>query len=330
MNQSNCHITVEPASPSMARSHAQPALPELEPAPAELEPALPPVLRAIVKAAVRAPSAGNCQPWRWTHQRCADGAVRWLSHERARSERSGIRAPPALGAAVESAVLAAMQAAAGASAGAQLHWLTDPGPMGEMAQLIGAADRIRMLDQQLHAAMMQELRWSAEQAGHSGDGVEVDLLEPSAADRAGLGLCRSWPAMQMLQRIGGGFALEKLAGKVVNQAPALGVLTMPADDFASALEAGRALQRAWLTATRAGLALYPMFSLPYFFALQQRAAAAGLLPSQLAEIASLQQRYRQLFGAAAPCLLMVLTLSHAAPARGRSLRRPLDAVLDSR
>jgi molybdopterin/thiamine biosynthesis adenylyltransferase/nitroreductase len=82
--------------------------PERQPQPqsrAEPRPAIP--FEALLSAAVRAPSGGNCQPWRFH----VDGSTVWVVHDAPRSrtllDRTGEAAMVALGAAVENLCIAA-------------------------------------------------------------------------------------------------------------------------------------------------------------------------------------------------------------------------------
>ena len=214
--------------------------------------------------------------------------------------------------------------------GARLQLLQTAAELEEIGAILGAGDRVRFLSQQLHREMMSEIRWTAEEVERTRDGIDLETLELSPVDRAGVSLCRSWPAMQLVRRVGGGFALEKMSKKAVAACSGIGLLTMPAASHADFLQGGRALQRTWLTATAHGLAFQPMSSLPYLFARLVRGKGEGLSPKHIEELAKLRTRYEKLFEVRPEQgEVLCFRLAFAEPCRLRALRRPVEAVLST-
>jgi len=62
--------------------------------------------------------------------------------------------------------------------------IENPDELLELGQIIGAADRIRLLHQQSYHEMMSEIRWTEEEEKSSRDGLGIATLELSATDRA--------------------------------------------------------------------------------------------------------------------------------------------------
>ncbi|WP_438004720.1 Rv1355c family protein [Sorangium sp. So ce321] len=225
----------------------------------------------------------------------------------------------------------ALAAAVRSVPGADLHLLEAPAELEEIAALIGAGDRARLLAQRTHADMMKEIRWTEAEAAARRDGIFVGAFELSPSDVAGFRICRDWRTMDLVRRWGGGGALEKTAHKAVAGAMAVALITMPRAGLADYFQGGRALERAWLTATQRGIAVYPMATLPYLFARLVRGAGEGMDPETVEVARALRERYLRLFHVTdATAEILLFRLSLADPASTRSLRRPLEEVLVAR
>jgi molybdopterin/thiamine biosynthesis adenylyltransferase/nitroreductase/GNAT superfamily N-acetyltransferase len=222
-----------------------------------------------------------------------------------------------------------LTAAVRSIAGAEVEWLTSDTELASIGELVGAADRLRMLHPQCHREMYRELRWTADEAMATRDGIDVATLELDASDMAGLELCRHWSSLDLVRQWGGGRNLEKMSRKWVEAASAVGLITMPAARSLDYFNGGRALQRMWLTATAHGIAVHPMTTLPYFFALVSRAGSQGLDDRAIAELQSMRASYERLFivGSATGEVLL-FRVSKAQATDKRSLRRQVDDVLE--
>ena len=192
-----------------------------------------------------------------------------------------------------------LQAAARSVSGVELTLLTERPEIDALAELIGQGDRLRMLDPTLSREMFSELRWTREEAERTGDGLEVDSLALSATDRAGLELCRKPDALALLAKWNLGSGLARLGRNWAVASSALGLLTVKPAGRQDFVQAGRALQRLWLTATREGLALHPLTFLPYAFARLLRGGGRRFAPGTVQGLADLRAPYVELLGSTA-------------------------------
>ena len=215
-----------------------------------------------------------------------------------------------------------------AAAPARLQLLEAPDALDALGAVLGRGDRVRFLSRQMHGEMMAELRWSADEAARTGDGLDVATLELTPTDLAGLRLVSRWPIMETLGEIGGGAGLTKATRKAIDGAAAVGLLVVDGTGAESYLRGGGLLQRVWLTATALDLAVQPMTALLYLFARLERGAAAGLSPLERTELADLRVRFARLFQVGDGAELMLFRVGRAAPPTTRSLRRKLDDVLE--
>jgi nitroreductase len=212
--------------------------------------------------------------------------------------------------------------------GARLQWLTDREPLAQIGRLLGVGDRLIFLSEAMHSAIMGEIRWNAREVEATSDGLPLNTLELSPADRAGMRIVASWPVMATLRRWQQGRGLEQQARQAVAAASAVGLLTMDGVGPASYFHGGRAMQRVWLTATAKRLAFHPMTTLPYLFARLERGGGEGLADDERQVLWQLRTRYRELFEVpSGHAEIMLFRIAHAEAPTARSRRHRLDDVL---
>ena len=121
---------------------------------------------------------------------------------------------------------------------------------------IGTLDRIRFLSERLRTDMLGELRFTAEEAYATRDGIEVASLELDGADRAAIDVLRTGFGMEFLAQLDRGWGLGNLARDAFAGSGGALVLRAAAVDPPALVEAGRGLLRLWLEATRRELAIH--------------------------------------------------------------------------
>jgi molybdopterin/thiamine biosynthesis adenylyltransferase len=198
--------------------------------------------------------------------------------------------------------------------------------LAQVGTALGALDRVRFLSPRLRRDLVGELRFTAEEARGTRDGIDVAALELDAADRAAIDVLRTGAGMQLLAALDRGWGLGNAAREAFARPGAAIVLRATAVDRAALVAAGRGLMRLWLEATRHGLAVHPWGS-PFLFQrlLEDGASLDGWERAELTRVAG---AFRRLVGLDRdrPTLL-ILRLSRSAPPSTRSLRRPIDDVL---
>jgi tRNA A37 threonylcarbamoyladenosine dehydratase len=209
-----------------------------------------------------------------------------------------------------------------------LRVVTSAAELDAIGRVLAVGDRLRYLCQSLHHELVREIRWSPEEVVRTRDGVDIETLELSPTDRAGMKLTSDWKVMRLVGELGGGRALEKASRKSIAGASAVGLLTTPGDTPLSFLTAGRATQRIWLEATARGYAFQPVTAVTYVFASVDREDPKGLDAPALEELREIRQLFRGVFptppGWSEP---MLFRLARAQPPTARALRRPVDQIL---
>lgn len=211
---------------------------------------------------------------------------------------------------------------------AEVRWLLRDEDLDECGRLLGICDRLLFLTESLNRFLVNEIRWTRQEADDTRDGICLESLELSPADRAGFQLCRDWATLDLVRRIGGGHGLEKASCKALAGASAVGLITMPSRTAAAFFWGGRAVERVWLTAAQRQLALHPMTALAYMMSQHSAGGRSDLDADTQKTLHELCPRYKRLFpvsdGGAA---VFLFRLSYAEETVQRSLRRHLDDVL---
>lgn len=229
---------------------------------------------------------------------------------------------------LDTAVVKELMAAVQSVPGAELQLLEEEPHILAIGKLIGAADRLRFLNEDCNRELYSELRFTPEEAQATRDGIAVETLELTRTDRSGLEICRSLPTMRLVRAWGGGQGLTTASRDAVIASSAIGLITMPNSQRSDYFLGGRALERMWLTAHVRGLAIHPMTTLTYLFARVLRGQGEGLDQATIDDVRRLRPAYRRLFTVDDDTAEIVLfRVSRADPTSARSLRRNVDEVL---
>jgi hypothetical protein len=238
--------------------------------------------------------------------------------ERATNRRPGRPAP------IEDSTLDALRNQA-AIEGARLHVFRDADLIADYAEVLAESDRLRYLSPALHSELMSELRWPGRDCLQTG--IDVRTLELDTADLAKLAVARRRDVMDDLARWDGGRALGDVTRERIRSSSALAVVTVRGWSPGSYLAGGSALERVWLAAEVAHLAVQPV-SPVFVFAVEPDDFAALVPRPYVERLTMLAARFRTLVGLAGDeNVVLVLRLSHAAPPSVRSLRLGLTETL---
>lgn len=213
--------------------------------------------------------------------------------------------------------------------GARLELALAPRALAAVAALVGESNRIRYLCDPLHQEMFGELRWSPAEARERRDGLDVATLALGPDARTMLRLAARPDVARLLRARDGGSALRGGAARtLIESASAVGVLSMACDTSADWLQAGRAMQRVWLEATRLGLGFQPVGTLIYMLHMLDAPAGAVFRPHERSTLLAQKQRMDEVFPRSSQRVpVMMFRLARAPMPAVRSLRRPVDDIL---
>ena len=199
----------------------------------------------------------------------------------------------------------------------------------KIAHIVSSVERIRFLFPQGHHELFsQELKFPNADGSPIREGLDIATLEISESDRTGLMVARNPEVITLLNKWGGGAAFEKISRGSVLSSSAIGMVTMPAYSNENFIKGGQALQRAWIEANLNGLAFQPLSGGLFIFDRLNQTGGEGMPQKMIEELQELQNELREVFTALdTRTPLFMFRLSYADAASTRSLKRPLEDIL---
>jgi hypothetical protein len=221
-------------------------------------------------------------------------------------------------------VLEDIAVAAGAVPHARLRWLDDAPWRRAALHAIRLAETERFRRESLHRELFDAIRFDAGWRRSVDEGLAPGSLEVEPPMRALFAALRRWPLMRALNTLGVHHLLGLRAGDLpCRLAPHLGIVECDAASHTlPAIAAGRALERAWLAATAAGVALQPFAAAMALL----RQPAGGAWVSAQAQ-ARLRTDLASLTGGRPDSAWIFVRVGLAAPPSVAAGRPPLDRFL---
>ncbi len=232
--------------------------------------------------------------------------------------------------AIPGRTLAGLRAQGDPFPGVELELIEDRERRREVARLVWEADRIRLENRRLHAHFMRMVRFSTADAMRRRDGLPLENLEAGKGGNLFLRLTRPWPAMRLCNHLGASRMIARISYNAILRASAVGLVRCRDSSPRSFLDGGRALQRIWLAATRAGLDFQPMTAITLFRLRWQLGAQADFPHDQRERLEKIWPVYDDLLGDARfpdQGHVMLFRIGYGRRVSCRTLRRPLDAFL---
>ena len=215
-----------------------------------------------------------------------------------------------------------------AERGAKILWVTDPGKLTEAGLMLGKLNRIGYLNAESHAGIMKMLRWTAQDAEATGDGIPVDTMELSTMERTGLHMVTSHQVLKYMNNLGMGRALENMPVAWTRSASALCLLILAREPCAGTFfEAGRILEQLWLTATVRGLA-FQLLGVSSYFDRLRHGGGEGFSAAELQVLEQARSQYAALFDIPdGVCETVLFRIARPNAAVGRAPRRRVDDLM---
>lgn len=181
--------------------------------------------------------------------------------------------------------------------GAKLTWFANESTLLGLAEIIGACDRIRLLNKEGHHDFVHhEMRWTSEDAEKTRDGIDIKTLGLSNSQLAALGVIKNENVISTINELGGGKALDMLAKRNIAAASALCLITLPKYNLGNFFEGGRAMERFWLAATNLNIAVHPVISPLYIFPRMVYGNGEGLTEQNIKELRHLREKFISITG----------------------------------
>nr|WP_319393009.1 ThiF family adenylyltransferase [uncultured Desulfobacter sp.] len=179
--------------------------------------------------------------------------------------------------------------------GTDLHFITDRLQLKKLARLVGKADQIRAERQDLHEHLVKMIRFSPTEASKKRDGFYIKNLEAGMHGEAFLRATRSWPVMNVANKLGFGKIIAKTAYDAIINSCGAGLVVTQGFQEENFLNGGRALERVWLTLTKCGFELQPMTAVTLFFLRKQLEGDTAFDQNHRELLNGIRNEYRSIF-----------------------------------
>lgn len=199
--------------------------------------------------------------------------------------------------------------------------VSDPVRRESLGRVLGDADVIRMRNRAMFSDMVREICWTEREALARRDGLDLRSLELPPGTEKLLIMLRRLPWLRLLAPPG---RVAATARSLVADCACVCCLSASSElDRDTMVAAGMALQRLWLSATRAGLSVHPWTVSTLELIRLECFAGSGFTARERRAVAGIAERLRDTLGLLpTDTPVMVMRMSEAAPPRARSLRLP--------
>ena len=150
--------------------------------------------------------------------------------------------------------------------GASLKVFSEEADIEALKDILAEVDKLFMTNKKGHSHFIKEIRWTKKEVVETRDGIDINTIDLTPAERAGLLISKNWNVTKHLKKWKLGSEFGKLSKKAVDASAALGMVTMPKSDRVDYFDGGRAVQKLWLACTKEGIAFQPMSISTFLFA----------------------------------------------------------------
>ncbi|MDO8408381.1 MAG: hypothetical protein Q7S95_04120 [bacterium] len=209
-----------------------------------------------------------------------------------------------------------------------LHLVEKREDIESLARLVSLHDELIFSNQWLHRLLFSRVTWTRREDKRTRTGLYFPTLETPPFTWAAMQLLRHW----WLTKLGSYIGLHKFIALeqrgVYRHASAYGLVLVRGEREQDWLEAGRAVERIWLTATGAGLALQPHTAMIYL----PRAIESGLSDAYLnaherERIIEAYDAIQRIFGVEEGTPAFLFRIGHGRPPSARSSRLLFESVV---
>ena len=212
--------------------------------------------------------------------------------------------------------------------GAQIKIIDSEFEIKGIANIVSAVERLRMMHPRGHADFVKEIRWTNEENELKRDGIDLNTVDITAAEKAGFIVAKNWDVVATLKKWKKGSAFEKLSRKSVLSSSAMCLISMPEYSPLCYFNGGRSVQRTWLAANKMNLSFQPQSPATFFFLRLINGDGAELDNDFQRELSLLRNEFVNIFDLESNRSdVFLFRLCIANPSKVKSLRRKLEDVI---
>lgn len=213
--------------------------------------------------------------------------------------------------------------------GADLRFFTSEQDLSNIGEVLGELEKLRLLEKGGQLDFSDEIRWSDEENNARRDGVDINTLDVSNSEKAGLRIAKEGDVIQLVNKWGGGNAFKKLIKKSVDSSGAIGILSMDGQTLSDYFNGGRVLERIWITSNLRGLAFQPLSSSVYVYARLIQGKGDNISEEGQKKLWAIRPKFEETFKTKpSNGDILIFRLTKADAPSIKTLRRPLEAVFN--
>jgi nitroreductase len=133
----------------------------------------------------------------------------------------------------------------------------------KVSEALSFTDRFFLEDKHTHRILFNKIRFIKDDHVLSRTGMHINTLELIPPEKVAIRLFSKWKILKIFNIFGISKMLPKNTARLYNTSSAIAVAVMPGKRSIDFFNAGRYIQRLWLTATESGMAFAPITALPY-------------------------------------------------------------------
>lgn len=206
--------------------------------------------------------------------------------------------------------------------GVELRFIENQEKKQELAGALSVNECLIFQNKHLHHFFFTHLNWTKEEDEKKRIGFYIKTLELAPAQINALKLFKRWPLLRLFNLLGVSKAIAGENAKVYASASAFGLIVTPGNSRLNLVDAGRAVERIWLTAAKLGLSLQPITGILFF---HQRISAGDINQFSSSEVKMVEEAYvkiASLFGVSKGTAPFLFRVGRADPPSARSARLP--------
>lgn len=203
--------------------------------------------------------------------------------------------------------------------GAEVRLADGREEVDRLATIVSLNERLLLENKHIHDFLFSIIRWTDEEE-RGKPGMHIKTLELAPPQRFAFRRFQSWKFVQCANKIGASKFIAKENAKGYASSSAIGAIIMQGDAPKDFMQAGRLLERMWLTLTDNGFSLQPVTAVAYL-AQRIQAGAAGELSAEHQELVKrADEETRKILGIGNETIAMVFRIGKGDAPSARSIK----------
>lgn len=204
----------------------------------------------------------------------------------------------------------------------KILFIEEPVKINILAGAASLNERVVLENFRLHQYFFEHVRWTEEEEREKCSGLFLPTLEFDSPTKFLFSLLKNWRIMNIVNKIGFAKLVAKTNAKIYAQSTMIGLIVLDNDVKENYVEAGRMLQRFWLTVESLGLSMQMITGVLYFM---QRIRANKVedffKPDHVKEIQNSYQKICNVFGVSSGTPILMFRVGSGGRPSARSGRR---------